>query len=1273
MKRAFFFLALLFFHTNLSRAQVTEHVEIQWKIPDPFPENLKPYRIWLFDPQHYEYDNGNVYFTRDFPGVYGDTATLRITNLRYSIFPESVAEKLIAEKKTDNFRAQIHPYKGRNRSGTFFRINALKYENGRWYKLDAFDLSFNLKSQRTTQPLTSIQHSPFATGDWYRIEVNKTGIYKIDKAFLQQLGVNSSQIDPRNIKLFGWGGRMLPLKNTPAYPLMMPEIAIEVVGEQDGSFDNNDYILFYAVGKQKWNDEYQTHNNIYTDKAYYYLNISPGNGKRIAEMTQPPDAPVVTFTTYLAERFYEYDSVNLVKLGSEWYGPNFNTGQSRLELEFDFFHVDSGQDAYYEIKAATNNPVISRIKIEINGTLAGFAQLPALTSHLENSGVHAVKTWSSGTFPLAQNTAQVTLIYDDGGYPAAQVHLDYFKLKAYCRLQADGRSFAFYHPQQAGAAGTVAYHLSQAASLMAVWDITDPLNIKKIVNPGNSDFIFKDSAQDKRYHTVGNDFLTPVIPSENKIPPSDLAYRTFYPDGSFSEPLNIVIAPQAFAPYARKLVDFHNQRGVQTFFAPLEKIYLEFGNGTQDIAAIRNYLRYVYLNASSPATRLKYVTLLGDTSWDFKKKQYPDKEENINIIPAFQSKQSFSLVSSFVTDDFFVCMDDGEGLMDYLSSTPDVAIGRIPVSTDRQADQVVEKLLNYFNPETYGSWHNSITLISDDADGPSQSWELGLLWATLYISGKLETFHPHFNQNKIYLDAYKQVATSGGMRYPDAKRDLLNSFEKGTLILNFIGHGNEYSWTHERILNIPEIKLLRNKNKLPFVSTITCEFGRFDNPLLYSGAELFVLNPEGGSIQMISTTREVSAAAAIQINKRLYDYLLGTEGTSFSRFRTPGEALLLSKQTPSSINKKIALLGDPAMPLHFARPNIVITDLTGSDNDTVKALQHIRIEGEVQDLSGNLLNDYNGKLFPVVFDKDVRVQTLNNDNVPGQDVTFKKLGNVVFRGSTRIQNGRFSFEFVVPKDLKPNYDYGRINFYSKQGQLLKQGIDTTFIFGGIDTGAPQDNTPPQIKLYLNDYNFADGGITDPNPFLLVDLYDENGINTVGGVGHDIVAVLDDSAEKTFILNDYYVADENTYKSGKIKFKLYGLEPGEHQIKLKAWDTHNNSSEAEIRFRVVEKQNLEINRVLNYPNPFIDYTEFWFSHNRPYETLEVQVQVFSISGKLVWSHYGQIQTQGNTSRDIRWNGLDNFGRKIGKGVYFYKISLRTSDGKTAEKWEKLVKL
>ncbi len=1252
--------------------QARKHFRIRWQWKEAYA-SLHPGDVALFDPAAYEWTPDGVYFNAQWPGE-ADSGNFRLENLRYVPAESSMIRFLAPLKKERHFEAGLQNLYGPGFRQISLRINALAWINGRWYRLESFDLVYQpLHGRRASvRNVAPAGHGPLSSGQIYRIETPETGVYRLDKAFLQRLGINVSQIDPRNIHILGWGGQMLPLHNNAPYPQELAEVPVYIYGEDDGRFDDSDYVLFLGFGRQNWNAESQTHNNLYGDHAYYFIRIDESPGKRITPYTEPAGPSVRTFETYYTERFHEADSFNISHMGRLWFSDNFNFGRATRHFEFSFPERAPGTPVYYRLKVATDNPVVSTMQISLNGHNVNPMQVNRLSANLRNAGMEAVVSYALDSAYVDGNDIDVYITYNDNGYSASRIFLDYIKIGVMARLQGQGESFSFMHPDQMRAGGNVTYRIDRAADIMFVWDITDPFNIKAVDNRGGQNTLsFKAPAGLHRYVAVYADAPAPEIPADKDVSRSDLHYDVFHPDGGNASPEYIIIAPDEWGKQAERLVHFHQNRGMKAFFAPLSQIYNEFGSGNPDPAAIRNFIRYVYLNAPA-GQKPAYVMLLGDTSWDFKSTDV-DPAENTNVIPSYQSMESFSLRTSFASDDFFVSMDDNEGYLDGSRYLPDLAVGRLTVNSLEQARKGVDKLLHYYDPETYGIWHNTVTLISDDADGPEKAWELGLLRTTLTIANILENRHPFINLKKIYLDAYKQISTSGGYRYPEAKREILNAFEHGSLIINFIGHGNEYGWTHERVLNIPEIKSLRNYDKLPFISTVTCEFGRFDNPYLVSGAEHFMNNERGGALDVVTTSREISASSGEYKNILLFRYLTGTETPRFTGFRSPGKALMLAKQHWSGVNKKIVFLGDPAMSLHFAFPEVRVTGIHGALNDTVRALDLVTVEGNVVDSTGQLLANYNGMLHIKIMDKKRQARTLNNDHVPGQDITFYRLGPVIFSGRTRVENGHFSLRFRAPLDISPRFGHGRISLYGQQQQDIRRGVDTSVVVGGINTEAPDDNRPPVIRLYMNDYNFADGGITNSEPFLLAKLYDENGINTAGGIGHDIVAVLDDRSDQTFILNDYYVADPNTYQQGKIKFKLFDLQPGEHTIKLTAWDTYNNKGTAEIRFRVVENKELEITRVLNYPNPFIDYTEFWFTHNRPYENLDVQVEVFDVAGNLVWSYWKTVNNEGNTSRDIRWNGRDDFGRPIAKGTYFYKITVRTSDGKSLTRWEKLVKL
>jgi len=1263
------FLTAILLSLSVVRGQeVRRHFDLHWQW-----DGDNQHAVWetpLFDAGLYYYDGQNVYVQAAWKG-YAKPGSARIENVRLAPASSGLVEFVNPVRAPGQPSVDLQNLQTGDQHVISALVPALIRQNGRWYRLQSFDLVYQAAPTPSARHASiSPVHGPLSDGNIYLIETPETGLYKIDRDFLEKLGVKTNEIDPRNIHLLGWGGQMLPLTNNSGLPQELAEVPISVKGEEDGRFDEGDYILFFGFGQQNWNEESQTYNNLYGDHAYYFLKIDDKPGKRIMPYQAPDGAVTDTLSDFYTEQFFEVDSFNIARLGRSWYSNNFNFGLAQRSFDFHFPERNQNRALFYRLKAATDNPLRSYLRITVNGHEARPLELPALTNAMRNNGIQAVKQMVTDSVSVDGEDVHVVIQYDDQGYASARIFLDFLSIGAFCTLNGDQTGIAWNHPAQASAGGPVWYRISDASQVEAVWDITSPFAITAIQNTESADtFGFKAPAGEHRYVLVGPEAKTPVIPENAVVENSDLHYQVFYGSGSYSPPQYIVLAPAAWEEQAMRLVRFHQEQGLRAFFAPLEKVYNEFGSGNADPAAIRNFVRYVYQAGDG---QLKYVMLLGDTSWDFKNTMVP-AEENTNIIPSYQSLESFSLVFSFVTDDFFVAMDDQEGNFDRTRALPDLAVGRLPVGSAWQAQKAIDKLLHYYDPSTYGIWHNTITLVADDADGPDRAWELGLLQSTMEIAADIESRHPFFNLKKIYLDAYKEIATAGGYRYPDAKRDLLNSFEQGTLIINYIGHGNEYGWTHERIMNVPEIKSLRNYDKLPFISTVTCEFGRFDNPYLESGAELFMNNFNGGAFGIVTTVREISAFAGMHFNRRLNSYLMGIEDTVFTGFRTPGEALILAKTLWTATNNKISLLGDPAMQLHFARPEIQITAVRGAVPDTIRALDLVEVEGQIVDDRGQFLSHYNGQLAVRVMDKNILAHTLNNDQVPGQDISFEKLGPSLFNGLTKVENGRFAFRFRVPKDIRPQYGYGRISLYAQQDQDLRRGVDTTIVVGGINTDAPDDQQPPVIRLYMNDMNFSDGGITNSEPFLLAKLSDENGINTAGGIGHDIVAVLDHRADQTFILNDYYEADEGSYQSGQIKFKFFDLAPGEHTLELTAWDTYNNKATAEISFRVVENTELEITHVLNYPNPFIDYTEFWFTHNRPYEEIEVEVQVYDLSGQLVWSHSQTIIDQGFTSRDIHWDGRDDFGQRTAKGVYFYKITVRTQDGKQTTKWEKLVKL
>ena len=742
----------------------------------------------------------------------------------------------------------------------------------------------------------------------------------------------------------------------------------------------------------------------------------------------------------------------------------------------------------------------------------------------------------------------------------------------------------------------------------------------------------------------------------------------------------MIITPQAFASQAERLADFHRTKsGLNVQVVVLEHIYNEFNTGNPDIGAIRNFIKYVYDNALSDQNKLKYICMFSDASFDYKDRI----ERNTNIIPVFHTYQSFSLTGGIMTDDFYGMMDDNEGNLDILPTLQylDIAIGRMLVNSPSQAKTLVDKTLSYYTEGAYGRWRNNMTIISDDADSPEDSTlqtDLDALGNTIAAN------KPFINVIKIHSDSFVQESSAGGDRYPVVNETIKNNIALGSLVVNYFGHGGEDGLAGERIFEKTESQELKNECRLPLFITITCEYTRFDNPLRLTAGEFMYWNEKGGAISLVSTTRLIFKDVGLRINQELSEALFSYGSNNYIPV---SEALRLAKNTETNPNKRVVFyIGDPALTIAIPKPRINLTAINdvpiSQATDTLKALSRIKISGNITNDVGNLLSDYNGTVFSTIYDKKIQRQTLANDPDYQMTMDFSTLGEIIFRGKAIVTDGTFSFEFVVPRDIVIPVGNGRISFYAKREGVLEDqtGSSENLKIGELNEDAPLDNQPPTVNLFMNDESFISGGITNESPFLLAKLADENGINTASGIGHDIVGILDGDEANPIILNDYYETELNDFTNGIVKFPFNDLSEGTHTLTLKAWDVYNNSSTSELQFTVFNENNsLTITNVLNYPNPFVSHTEFWFNHNSSNE-LDITVQVFTISGKVVRTLVGKANIGSSSkdfsslSRDITWDGKDDFGDKLGKGVYVYKLIVKSAaTNQKVEKYEKIVLL
>ena len=1269
------FLFFLFF-SIATFSQQKGDISFVWTEKSPFSFGSNKYNIPQIKSENFHFDGfkKSIFYSLNLPQTESiDENSLILTNIVLEDISTSELGDLNKNNIPNSINASLKSTISRDKIYAFIRFSPIIKNGDGFQKIVSFSYSFSNNSTSRNSTINSstqqISNSVLATGEWFRFYVEKSGVYKISKGFLSDLGFNVN-VDPRKIKIYGNGGRMLPLSNSTLYPEDLAENAIQFIGENDGVFNDSDYLLFYAEGVDNWNEESQTNSNLFASKSYYYVTVTGDLGKRIQNYTQPTPAATLDITTFDDYQFHEVDLINIVRAGRQWFGEAFNINDIQ-EFIFDVPNAVTTTPPILNVTVGSNAYNATTFKVEANGQLVGNINLSAITAG-SGTELNIAALPASTTIP-ASNTIKIKLTYNNNGVPSSNAYLDNIILKSKRNLTGYGKQFRFQYNGTNTLSGIASYQFNSASGISNVWDITDIYNVTNIDNPNQSNFSFKAPLGEIRNYIAIDyaDLYSPLKENSSRVANQNLKGTIFKNNqGVFQDLDYLIITPAFLKNQADKLAAFHsNYSNLNVKTVTLESIYEEFSSGKQDIAAIRNFIKYVYFNASDPTKRIKYINLFGDASFDYKNR-IPN---NTNIVPIYHALNSTSGgEGSYTSDDFFGYMDPTEGNIAYYFGGIDIAVGRMLVSTNAQAEEMINKVFEYNDLKSYGNWRNNYVAISDDSDRASDA---SLQFKQNQLADRIVLEKPFINVKKVLLDSYMQETSSGGNRYPKAREDIFNAFEKGALVFNYLGHGGEDGLTGERIWEKSDGQTLSNQFKYPLFITITCDFSRFDNPYRPTAGEYTYWNPKGGAISMITTTRSIGQGSAEYFNDKLSEYLFSYGSNQYT---TIAEALRLTKNSnPSSSSNVVFYIGDPALMLAIPKPKIRLTKVndipvTGTIPD-FQSLAYVKLSGEVTDENNTLLPTYNGELAINIFDKNLIKATFNNDG-NSQPINFNTLGETIFRGNALVTNGQFEFGFVVPRDIKIPVGNGRISFYSKKNSefIDNSGIDTTIKIGGINPLATADTTPPTVKLYMNDQTFVYGGITNASPFFLAYLEDENGINTASGIGHDIVAILDGNESAPYIINDYYETELDNYKKGKLRYPFRNLAPGIHTITFKAWDVYNNPISAEIQFVVVSDASITLTNVLNYPNPFVNYTQFWFTHNHPYEPLEVQVQVMTITGKIVWTKNQVVYTDGFLSREITWDGKDDFGDKIGKGVYVYKLTVKsTLTNQKTEKIEKLV--
>jgi len=1116
--------------------------------------------------------------------------------------------------------------------------------------------SFNPFISGMTQDYSS--SSVLSTGKWFKIAVTTDGIYRIDFAKLKQLGLEN----PSNPRIFANNTGQLSYFNDGSYPDDLREIAISTNVGPDGIFNEGDFILFYGQCTNRWIYDYKTedfnflrHN--YSDTAFYFVTSGQIPGKRIVTANEPTVQAGYFSSASDALYIHEMETENIIHSGREWYQPVSYSKETNINPGFK--DIITSEKVKYSIRVLARASGSTLFRLIENGTVLSGITVNGVNT-ASTTGTFAQDEQAEGEALPVSSAPIYTVSFANNGDISARGWIDYVKFHARKNNRFDGQTMYYTDSKSVGPGIVTEFTIKSSSAETVIWDISDPYSCRKVIFSRTGDNLtFKlptDSLKTFIAFTDSN-AKVPLIESV-AVPNQDL---------HASSPTEMVIVThKLFKTYAENLAEIHsNNSGLTTLVVTPEQIYNEFSGGIPDIVAIRNFLRMKFLLQKDTGHPLRYLLLFGDGSFDNK----TPPPGNTNYIPTYQTLNSNVIISSFTSDDFYGLLEDGEGEE---TGTEDLGIGRIPVSDTISAGIVISKIEGYLKPSSQGNWKNLVCITADDEDGNTHMSDAE------GIADLIKENDPWINIEKIYFDAYNQVTTSTGQFYPDVTQAINDHINSGTLIFNYIGHGNETSLGHERVVTPESIEQWKNMTKLPLFITATCEFSRFDDIISNSATgnisaknssgEKILLDPQGGAIALMSTTRLVYSAPNYALNRNIFEVAFNrdSEGNALRM----GDIIRLAKnRTGNNTNKRnFLLLGDPAVRLSWPWHGKVVTDSVnnmdaGDISDTLKALSMITIAGHIENIQGNQQSDFNGVIAPSVYGKPREVQTLANDG--GQKMFFELQDNMLFSGKTSIENGRFRFTFIVPRDIDYSYGQGKISYYAFNESSDVNGSYSDFIMGGFSNINYADTSGPDIRLYLNDTLFRSGGITDQNPRLLALIEDEGGINTVGtGLGHDLLCWLDNDRNRSFLLNNYYENDFNNYNKGKVFYNFSELSDGSHSLTLKVWDNFNNSSEESIIFLVETGETFVLKNLLNYPNPFTLSTNISAEHNRPGEIFDITVTIFSMNGGITRILKTSVPSTGYQLAPIEWDGKNSGGSRAGRGVYPYRVTIKTEQGETA---------
>lgn len=1110
------------------------------------------------------------------------------------------------------------------------------------------------------KPKIQFRRGPFANqsiladGQILKIGITETGVHHLNYNDLPDSWKNGP-IDINRLELFTGHGTVLPKRVGDARIDDLVEIPYYL---PQGSFSENQSLLFYGQGKDipivnNTSESIEIAHNFYADTNYYFLRYGIDKGIQLSESpiisqikselsSQGKDA-----IRYEDEKFnILLDLISVQGSGRIWYTEKY-IGNTQKDFSY----------------LLQRPPIVWEEPLHFNAEIAGRSSTNSIAEFTFGNQKIQKNIFSVNTvdaYTLSARTANFseqytinnpTLIYRFSSSDGSALHwLDYIQLgftKELSLIDQDQLYFTSFKKN-------IDFKIPGPSNInWQAWNITEPYAYFPTgLNKTDNYVYIEGSSADYQSYVIFNPTATLSVQSIQEIENQNIH--------SLQSVDYLIIYHSSFETSVKRLVNFRSEKNKFNIAAiPVHQIYNEYSSGKLDPTALRDCIKMLYERNN---TSLR-ILLFGDGSFDYKLRNPSLGYGNENFVPVFESENSWDPIRAFPSDDYYALLNDNEG--EDLRGALDVPIGRIPVRTTAEANNIVQKIIDYESkPETLGPWKSQTLFVSDDGN-----YNL-FLGYTERLTEEMEEKEARFDINKAYVDAHPKEVRSNEIRSPKTNERINNSAFEGQLIINYQGHGGSKGWSDESILSKVDLEKWNNYLKYPLLVTATCTFAGYDDPREVTAGEFALSLPDKGAIALFTTTRVVYASSNDRLSNSVFNRLYENIDGNLEL----GEWLRLAKNANRSdtleINaRKFTLLGDPALTLGIPKHKVEITainnvSILSLDSVQLSALDKVRIQGRVINGAGQVQSHINGILSPILYDKK-KTRTTLGQGTENYSVPFSEWQNTLYKGRTSITNGLFDFEFIIPKDIDYQLGQGRLSLYAAaSGSSLEDGwgiVESIYIGGSSQNAIPNDHQGPEIEVFLEDRQFQNGDEVSDHPLLLIDISDPSGINVSGnGIGHDLTYILDEETTNPVVLNNYFEYDLNSYSTGKVEYPLENLAPGKHTLTIKGWDSHNNSSEKTIEF-FVNKQGLEITHLYNYPNPFFNKTEFQFENPLIGSDLDIIIDIYTVSGKLAHRIIDQRNSASQLIRNIFWDGNNRYGNKLANGVYLYKLKILEKNG------------